>query len=327
MDVDKCLILDTSIASDNKGDDIILECFRKEMDFILSRKFVLNLPTHVSAFHWYQVWRNSAALQRYSNCKLKFVAGTNLLVKDLLTHYPQWNINLFNCKPFVGTILTGVGAGAGDKTNRYTREVYKRVLSDEFIHSVRDERSKEFVESLGKRVLNTGCVTMWMFTPEFCKSIPVKKANNVVFTLTPRPGEEDKDRFLIRLLKEMYNNVFYWIQGDKDYDWFMHLGLTDGVEIINPTIVDYHQKLLQPDLDYVGTRLHAGIYAMRHKRRSIIIAIDERAREINKSNNLVCLERKDVEAELENLITSDFKTEIKMPFDIIAQWKSQFEDL
>lgn len=324
--MDNCLVLDTSVASANKGDDIISECFKEEMDYILSKKFVLNLPTHVSAFHWYQVLRNSSALQRYSSCRLKFVAGTNLLVKSLLTHYPQWNINLFNCKPFAGSVLVGVGAGAGEKTDWYTKQVYKRVLSDEFIHSVRDERSKEFVESLGKRALNTGCVTMWMLTPEFCKRIPTKKANNVIFTLTPRHGEEEKDRFLIALLKRLYTNVSFWVQGDSDYNWFMRLGMDEGIEIVPPTISAYHNKLQQSDLDYVGTRLHAGVYAMRHSRRSVIIAIDERARGINNSNNLVCLERNEVESQLEDLILSEFKTEIKMPYDKIEQWKSQFDN-
>lgn len=325
--MDKCLVLDTSIASANKGDNVILECFKEELNYILSKKFVLNLPTHVSAFHWYQVLRNSKALQRYANCRLKFVAGTNLLVKDLATHYPQWNINWFNCKPFAGTILVGVGAGAGDRTNWYTKQVYKRVLSDDFIHSVRDERSREFVESLGKKAINTGCVTMWKLTPDFCRTIPSKKANNVIFTLTPRNGEEEKDRFLVDLLKRMYQNVSYWVQGEYDYDWLMHLGVADGIEIIRPTIIDYHNKLQQPALDYVGTRLHAGVYAMRHRVRSIIIAIDERAREINKSNNLVCLERDEVETQLEDLILSEFSTEIKMPYDAISEWKSQFNDL
>lgn len=325
--MDKCLVLDTSIASANKGDNVILECFKEELNYILSKKFVLNLPTHVSAFHWYQVLRNSKALQRYANCRLKFVAGTNLLVKDLATHYPQWNINWFNCKPFAGTILVGVGAGAGDRSNWYTKQVYKRVLSDDFIHSVRDERSREFVESLGKKAINTGCVTMWKLTPDFCRTIPTKKANNVIFTLTPRNGEEEKDRFLVDLLKRMYRNVSFWVQGEYDYDWLMHLGVADGIEIIRPTIIDYHNKLQQPALDYVGTRLHAGVYAMRHRVRSIIIAIDERAREINKSNNLVCLERDEVETQLEDLILSEFSTEIKMPYDAISQWKSQFNDL
>ena len=45
------LLLDTSVASDNKGDDIIMECTRKELDFILKYNFEYTLPTQVSPFH------------------------------------------------------------------------------------------------------------------------------------------------------------------------------------------------------------------------------------------------------------------------------------
>ena len=180
--MDKILLLDTSVGSDNKGDDIIMECVRKELSFITEGNFVYNLPTHVSSFHWYQVLRNSYAIQRYSGCKLKFAGGTNMLVKDMLTHYPQWNINIFNCAPFSWLILVGVGAGAGDKTNWYTRKLYNKILNHNFYHSVRDERSREFVTGLGLKVINTGCVTMWMLTPDFCKTIPRKKSDKVVFT-------------------------------------------------------------------------------------------------------------------------------------------------
>ena len=47
------LLLDTAFASFNKGDDIIMECTRKELASLLEPNFELNLPTHVSAFHWY----------------------------------------------------------------------------------------------------------------------------------------------------------------------------------------------------------------------------------------------------------------------------------
>ena len=62
---------------------------------------------------------------------------------------------------------------------------------------------------------------------------------------------------------------------------------------------------------------------MRHKRRAIIIAIDERAREINKSNNLNCIEKDDLD-KLPGLIDSEFETRVKMPFDEIERWKNQF---
>ena len=90
------LILDTSIASFNKGDDIIMECTRKELAPLLEQSFELTLPTHVSPFHWYQVLRNSLYVQQFRNCKYKFVGGSNILIPHLLTHFPQWNINLFN---------------------------------------------------------------------------------------------------------------------------------------------------------------------------------------------------------------------------------------
>lgn len=110
--MDNILLLDTSIATDNIGDDIIMECTRKELAPILSKSFVRNLPTHVSPFHWYQVMRKSNALMSFANSKLKFVGGSNILIPNLLTHYPQWNINIFNYQPLKGCILVGVGAGA-----------------------------------------------------------------------------------------------------------------------------------------------------------------------------------------------------------------------
>ena len=39
------LVLDTAVASDNKGDDIIMECVRKELQFVLEDSFEHTLPT------------------------------------------------------------------------------------------------------------------------------------------------------------------------------------------------------------------------------------------------------------------------------------------
>ena len=77
--MENILLLDTSVASFNKGDDIIMECTRKELAPILEHNFELTLPTHVSPFHWYQVLRNSIAYRTYSDCELKFVGGSNIL--------------------------------------------------------------------------------------------------------------------------------------------------------------------------------------------------------------------------------------------------------
>lgn len=317
------LILDTSVASQNKGDDIIMECCRNELEFILKANFEYTLPTHVSPFHWYQVWRNSYRIQSYANCELKFIGGSNILCKDLLTHYPQWNINWFNCKPLMGCIGVGVGAGSGDKSNWYTRKMYQRVLSHDYYHSVRDERTKAYLESLGLKAINTGCVTMWMLTPEFCKTIPASKSDKVVFTLTRRPQRDQRNQFLIDTLKDNYQEVFFWPQGISDYEYLHQFIHVDGIKILPASKKAYDEFLTDNVTDYVGTRLHGGVYAMRHGRRAIIIAIDERAREINASNHLNCIDINELSS-LPDFVNSVIETRVMMDFDSINKWKEQF---
>lgn len=324
--MDKILLLDTSVGSANKGDEIIMECCKAELSSLLKQHFTFTLPTHVSSFHWYQVLRNSLAVQRYTNCKYKFACGTNLLVPHLLTHYPQWNINLFNYKPFKGTILLGVGAGAGaeGKLEGYTKYIYRRLLNNDFYHSARDERSKNYIERLGLKALNTGCVTMWMLTPEHCRQIPSTKANSVVFTLTATDNVNPQDQILIDILNKNYDNIYFWPQGDSDLEYLHCFQNISYIKIIDPTKDAYDEFLKKTVSDYVGTRLHGGVYALRHKRRSIILSIDERASSISLDTGLVSINRNDVE-QIQQMISGEFLTDIKMPFDKISQWKKQFK--
>lgn len=55
--MDNVLVLDTSVGSLNKGDDIIMKCVRYQLSDITKNSYILTLPTHVSPFHWYQVAR------------------------------------------------------------------------------------------------------------------------------------------------------------------------------------------------------------------------------------------------------------------------------
>ncbi|MGN1444381.1 MAG: polysaccharide pyruvyl transferase family protein, partial [Acutalibacteraceae bacterium] len=241
----------------------------------------------------------------------------------------QWNINAVTAKPLVGTILVGVGAGADEKTNSYTEKIYQKMLSHDYYHSVRDERSKQYVEQLGLKAINTGCVTMWMLTPDFCSTIPKEKASRVVFTLTGKSDlapVDDRDQEIVDILLRNYKKIYYWIQGDHDFHYIHRLKNTENIEILPPSIRVYDSLLSEDDLDYVGTRLHGGIYAMRHRKRAIVISLDERASSINESNNLNCIAFEQVGTKLEEKINSSFATEIRMPLDKIKEWKSQFSD-
>ena len=53
---------------------------------------------------------------------------------------------------------------------------------------------------------------------------------------------------------------------------------------MSPTLEAFDNLLeSEIDLDYIGTRLHAGIRAIQKKRRSIIIGVDNRALEMQKT--------------------------------------------
>ncbi|RDW20412.1 polysaccharide pyruvyl transferase family protein [Oceanobacillus chungangensis] len=321
--MDNILILDTSVGSLNKGDDIIMKCIKSQLLEITKNSYVLTLPTHVSPFHWYQVARRSSRLNIYSNAKYKFVGGSNLLTMDMLTHFPQWNINMFNYGPLTGSILVGVGAGKGNKINRYTKMLYKKVLSHEFIHSVRDERTKIMLEEMGFEAINTGCATLWSLTPELCNDIPTKKSESVVFTLTPNTNGSKQDQLFLDILNLNYKYIYFWIQGIDDLSYLKGFKNIENIRIIPPTIEDY-EKLLSTDVDYIGTRLHGGIFAMRHRKRSIIISIDERARGMGETYNLNLVDREDIH-NLDNMINSDFVTDIRLDFGLVEKWLNQFE--
>lgn len=321
----KIILLDTAIATSNVGDEIIMECVERELQSITSESFLYRLPTHLPTFHSYTIWKNSLTVQNFTNCDYKFVGGSNLLVKNMLTHYPQWNVNIFNYHPLKGCVLVGVGAGAGEKTNLYTKKLYQKMLSHEYYHSVRDERSREYVESLGLKALNTGCVTMWVLTPEFCKEIPTKKADNVVFTLTAKGQPDPRDQKMIDILQKEYDHISFWIQGDRDLAYFQLFRNTGNIEVIPPRKEAYHQVLQRDNIEYVGTRLHGGIYALRHKKRAVIISIDERAKSISADTGLVTLEKDQVDG-LDKLINGTVKTELNIPFDKVKQWKAQFQE-
>jgi hypothetical protein len=319
----KVIIFDTASASLNKGDDIIMESSKKELHEITYDSFVLSIPTHTPAFHWYQTTKKNPKVKFMNNVNLKFVCGSNLLYTNMLRPWPNWNINIFNSKPIKGSILLGVGCGVNSKTiNFYTRKLYSSVLSKEYIHSVRDDKTKKILEEIGFKAINTGCPTLWSLSPEFCKEIPKGKTNSVVFTLTDYSRDTKSDQKLINILKDNYEKVYFWPQGSGDFEYFNTFDNITDIEVVPPTVEDF-SHILSQDIDYIGTRLHGGIYGMKHKKRSIIITVDHRAREMNKTYNINCLEREEIDR-LPELINTEFPTSVNLDYDSINRWKKQF---
>lgn len=209
-------------------------------------------------------------------------------------------------------------------SGKYTRRVYNNILSKEIIHSVRTDRAKNNLEILGYKASNTGCLTLWKLTPTFCDNIPREKADRVIITLTDYNRDYENDKKIIEIVKKNYKEVFFWPQGIYDDEYLHELKENEGITVLSSNIEIYEKLLKSGNIDYVGTRFHGGIYAMRHRVRSIIIVLDERMQSMQYRVANNCILRKNIMHELDIKINSKFKTSVDIDLKEIQRWKDQF---
>lgn len=323
--MEKVVLFNTEQGTQNLGDYIIMESIKREMQYVLKNKFVTHFSTHTPIARCYQNSKKCLPLRACDSAKYKFICGTNIIKYSLFVLCPDFNINIFNTKHYKNSICIGVGCDTNKKkADLYTKYIYRHIFSKDYIHSTRDERTKEFLESIGVKAINTGCPTLWGFSKEKCEKIPTQKADEVVFTLTSYKKNPKEDQLLIDILKRNYKKVYFWIQGSEDFEYFNTFSNIEGIEIVNPTLESFKEILQKDNTEYVGTRLHAGIYAMQNNKRSIILAIDNRSRDMCKTYNLNIVDINEID-KLEGMINSEFKTNIEIDIEKINQWKQQFK--
>ena len=165
---------------------------------------------------------------------------------------------------------------------------------------------------------------MWRLNRSFCESIPVSKAPDVVTTVTDYRREIERDNLMLQILGRNYRKVYLWLQGNQDQEYIKQLNLPGNCIALTRNLKSFEEKLQSGFVDYVGTRLHAGIYALNHRVRSIIIAVDNRAIEIAKDTNLPMVMGDKLHMELEAMLSSDFRTDITLNIDNIHLFLEQF---
>ena len=320
----KIVLFDPSYGTSNLGDFIINEAVMREMNFLFDRHYLVRYSTHNPIMHLHQLLRRHNNTINCSPDNLKFLGGSNIFKQNLLKYTLDWNINIFTKGLYRNSVTIGGGSEGNPKTiNRYTRNIYKTVLAKNYIHSVRDNKTKGFLETMGFSAINTGCPTLWGLDEEHCSQINTRKSKDVVFTLTANKNDLHSDQKLIDILVENYEKVYFWVQGTEDKVYFDKLKNTSSIQVINPSLEAYRQLLKTGDVDYVGTRLHAGIFAMQHKVRAIVLIVDNRARDMHEDFNVNAIDRDNME-QLEIMINSEFTTSIKIDKKKIEEWKNQF---
>lgn len=258
-----------------------------------------------------------------------FVLGTNLLRNKIRFRgrKNQWAINFYDCLFMKPAILMGVGWNKySGKIDLKSKFFYKRALNDKYTHSVRDNYTKQKLFECGiENVINTGCPSLWCLSEKHTEQLPTQKARNVVFTLTDNTRSIEEDCKLIDILISHYEEVLFWPQGSEDLEYFHSLKnlKKSRIQILSCHLNSLDKALNINDIEYVGTRLHAGIRAIQKKKRSLIISIDNRATEMHKDFNLPVIGRNELEL-LPLKIETDRITSLNIPLESIKTWKDQF---
>lgn len=309
-------VFDTTVCDNNLGNYIIMDAVYKNLREMFPEQFFVKLP-----------YLDSIGIESQNyieKSKYVFLGGTNALSAEMES-YKQWGIDRNNIARIKNVILMGVGWWQYQgKISSYTKKALESVLHRSIYHSVRDSYTENKLKSIGyENVINTGCPSLWGITDDICRSIPIEKAENVLTAFTNYSQYPDRDSSIAKSIRENYSRVYVWIQGPEDYYYAKEL--LGDCEIVAPNLETLDNLLSASiNIDYVGTRLHAGIRAMCFRRRAIIIGIDNRAIEMGRDFNLNIVEQENI-SELDAVINSEFQTAIHLPDENIRRWKSQFE--
>lgn len=309
-------VFDTSICSYNIGNDIIMDAVGKVVDEMMPLHHLVRLPATDIA----KVARRYNAVS-----ELTFVGGTNILKNDIRKNR-EWNLTFHNIFMLKNVVLLGCGWFQYEESapTRYTQWSLNRILSKKYLHSVRDNYTKEKLACMGIEAINTGCPTLWGLSDETMGKIPVETKRKAVFTITDYNRNPQRDIKMLRACESVYKDgLICFPQGTGDYEYIKSLGYYDKVKFIAPRLREYDALLESGTVDYIGTRLHAGIRALQHSVRSFIIGVDNRAIEMRRDFSLPVIN----EEEMDNLaeeMSKSYECSLSLPWDNIKQWKEQF---
>jgi hypothetical protein len=256
------------------------------------------------------------------------LAGANILANRPWFNSSVWRPNSKNLFNSNYLILFGVGWWQYQgNPDFFTKAFYNKYLVKENVfHSVRDGYTKTMLEKAGiPNVINTGCPTMWKLPEVF--QFSEQRPEKVIFTITDYNQDPVNDRNFIQILLQEYKTIYFFPQGtlDQDYlDSLLTLEERKRISVVARTIEAYND-VLEDNVDYIGTRLHAGIRALQKNKRAIIISIDNRAEEISKDTGLFILPRNKIN-KLANCINENFKFALKLNQKGIAEYKESFQN-
>ncbi len=314
-------LIDTSVASDNVGDEIIVEAVKAVLKPLFAGCYISTSSGHdgLGVF----------GRELVAGADLAILMGTNALSPRDQTAARRfvWTVAPEDRAVLAGkVVLCGVGANRAFETVEPKQvDLLQQVLSRHYRHSVRDGLGLEILRQCGVAGVNTSCPTLWRYL-DAPAVVPAGKAGGVVFTLT-RHRPDPADAVMVQMLKRLYAQVWFWPQQPRDLGYLQEIAGLDGIQALPANLAAYDAHLATHAVDVVGTRLHGGIRGLSHGRRVLIVAIDNRAAEIGRETGLPVMLRQDVVAQMERRLTGEWTTALALPRADIAAFLAQFQVL
>ncbi len=319
------LLNNNNVPSNNLGDLIIYESTSKVLQDIFSQTDVINISTHD--------FMKESHFRLVKNASYTFIGGSNLLSSNIRI-YNQWKYSTNRWHYLFPNIKNVSLLGVGwwqyqDSPTWRTAHFYKSILSKKDLLSVRDSYTEKQLRLCGiDNVINTSCPTTWMLNG--FRTNKTTNANDCIFALTDYNPDNQADNTLIEILLSTYSKLYFFPQGLDDLNYIQTLPAfinnKSRFSVLNRDMASLRAFLSEhhSELNYIGTRLHLGIFCMQHNIPSLILSIDNRATEIAKDIHLATIQRTNFTL-LKDWISNKFpENQIVLPMEAISKWKNQF---
>lgn len=310
-------LLDTSVASDNVGDEIIVSEARQYVHDMFGDAYISTSSSHDGLGYY--------GRQQVQTADVVLLLGTNgLTAKYQRRGHFVWQVGRADIRALEGkVVMLGVGASKDfDHVQPRQARLLKRLLSKEYVHSVRDETGKRLLDAIGVKAMNTSCPTLWRFRHDD-PAVPTGKAPAACFTLTKHKASPH-DLPFINSLRACYETLYFWPQQLRDLGYLESLTKTSDIKVVPPNLAAYDALLAGTDVDVLGTRLHGGIRGLRHGRRVLVTTIDNRARDISAETGLPTVARDLASDALEERLRGEIATKLTLPATKVEQFLAQF---
>ena len=299
-------LLDPSLRSKNLGDAIISDSVRRELTGMFPNSTISSFPTQ-------EFW-GMEDRDKSRTIDFFIFGGSNILSHNFPLNF-QWNVSPFDLNRMLGRFhLMGVGKWQDGELKPYARALWKKVL-DSGIHSVRDSNTREMLGEIGVDAINTSCPTMWRLQTHY----EFSKKSKVVATLTDYKKNPERDKNIVQFLQEEYDEVVFWPQGSGDFGYIQSVAKVATIAERNLHTLD--SLLSTNEYDYFGTRLHAGIRALQHGVKAMIVPVDNRSRDIGKDTGL--LVANSLRASEFRKLRNTMALDLQIPLSAVDAWKRE----